>query len=109
MKADVGNLLFIKDKIDANKRRPFMCMHVFTNKAGVPYNWLIVPITSKDSVGQENLVEITHVKLATKSYAKINNLECISWNDDIEIATKKFAKECTNAVSDKLGSLFTRK
>ena len=54
-----------------------------------------------------NLVEVTHVKLATLSYAKINNLESISWDDEkIELATRKFKKQHIKDVSDKLGSIF---
>lgn len=110
MKADVGALLFIQDKLDATKRRPYICVHIFTNTAGVPYNWLIAPITSKDSVGTNNLVKLSHSKLGSDvSYAKINNIETISWSDKIEIATQKFANKHTRSVQDKLGEIFKRK
>ena len=107
MKAEVGSLLFIKDKNDENKKRPCMCIHVFTNNANVPYNWLIVPITSTNKVGSDNLVEVTHIKLCSeKSYAKLNNIESISWNDEIEIAKKKFSAESVRDVTNKLGNIF---
>lgn len=110
VKADEGALLFIEDKLDATKKRPYICMHVFKNKAGVPYNWLVLPITSKDSVGKENLVEVKHDKLGKSiSYAKLNNLECISWNEKIEIAAKKFADTYMKTVRDKLGQIFKSK
>jgi mRNA-degrading endonuclease toxin of MazEF toxin-antitoxin module len=109
MKADVGNLLFIEDKNDSAKKRPFMVLHVFNNTAGVPYDWLVVPITSSDSVGPENLVEVTHVKLACKSYAKLNNMETISWSDEIEVAKRKFAKKHIKNVQDRLGEILFKK
>lgn len=110
MKADEGALLFIEDKLDATKKRPFMCVHVFRNKAGVPYNWLVLPITSKDSVGKDNLVEVGHDKLGkAQSYAKLNNIESISWNDKIEISSKKFAKKYSELVKDRLGAIFKNK
>jgi mRNA-degrading endonuclease toxin of MazEF toxin-antitoxin module len=105
MKAEVGNLLFIKDKNDISKKRPYICIHVFTNKAGIPYDWLIVPITSTDRVGIENLVQVTHSKLAVKSYAKLNNIESISWNDEIEVAKTKFNAQYVKDVTDKLGNI----
>lgn len=110
MKADVGALLFIEDKLDATKKRPCMCVHVFKNTVGIPYNWLVVPITSKDSVGKDNLVAVEHKKLSNSvSYAKINNLESIAWNDEkIEVATVKFDTVYTQGVKDKLGELFRR-
>jgi mRNA-degrading endonuclease toxin of MazEF toxin-antitoxin module len=105
MKAEVGSLLFIEDKKDSSKKRPYICIHVFTNKAGVPYDWLIVPITSTDKVGTENLVEVEHNKLCCKSYAKINNIESISWNEKIEVAKKKFLAQYVKDVTDKLGNI----
>lgn len=106
MKAEIGSLLFIKDKNDENKKRPCMCIHVFTNNASVPYNWLIVPITSTDKVGSDNLVEVTHGKLSARSYAKLNNIESISWNDEIEVAKRKFSAESVRDVTNKLGNIF---
>lgn len=105
MKAEVGSLLFIKDKNDSSKKRPYICLHVFTNRAGVPYDWLVVPITSTDSVGNENLVEVAHPKLSVPSYAKLNNIESISWNDEIEIAKKKFDAIYVRDVTEKLGNI----
>jgi len=102
LKAEVGNLLFIKDKNDTTKKRPYICIHIFTNKVGVPYDWLVVPITSTDNVGINNLVEIEHSKLCCKSYAKINNIESISWTDDIEFAKKKFDSKYVKDILDKL-------
>lgn len=107
MKADIGSLLFIKDKIDESKKRPFVCVHIFSNNAGVPYNWLILPITSKDSVGKDNLVEISHAKLgSTKSYAKLNNMTSIPWDDEIEVSKRKFAKKHIRSVQDRLSEIF---
>ena len=106
-KAEIGSLLFIKDKNDTTKKRPYICIHIFTNKVGVPYDWLIVPITSTDNVGLDNLVEVEHNKLYCKSYAKINNIESISWNDDIEVAKKRFNNKCIRDIQSKLREVLT--
>ncbi len=107
MKGKAGSLFFIKDKNDATKKRPYMCIHVFTNTAGIPYNWLVVPITSIDTVGSDNLVEVAHDKLSCKSYAKLNNIESISWNSkEIEVAKKLFTQQYVRDVTDKLGNIF---
>lgn len=106
MKAEVGSLLFIEDKNDPIKKRPCMCIHIFKNTAGIPYNWLIVPITSTDKVGSDNLVEVQHCKLSARSYAKLNNIESISSNDKIEVARRKFEPQCVKDVTDKLRNIF---
>ena len=106
MKAEVGSLLFIRDKNEPAKKRPFICIHVFTNKSGVPYDWLIVPITSTSTVGAENLVEVKHVKLTLKSYAKISNIESISWVKKIEVAKVKFEQQNVRDVKEKLEHIF---
>lgn len=106
MKASIGSLLFIADKNDKIKKRPFICMYVFTNNAGVPYDWLVIPITSTTSVGDDNLVEVTHPKLGLKSYAKINNIESISWSKKIEVAKCKFDDENVGDVMRKLNKIF---
>lgn len=103
-KAKQGDLLFIKDPIN-NKKRPYMCIHVFTNKANVPYDWLIIPITSKVSVGFKNLIKITHPKLSLASYAKISNIESISWNDEIEVAKTSFSLQSVRDVTSKLQNI----
>ena len=107
MKADVGSLLFIQDKIDSNKKRPHICIHVFTNDAGIPYNWLVLPITSIDTVGKGNLVEVKHRKLKSTSYAKLNNIISIPWNDNIEVAKVNFAKKYAREVTSRLACCLT--
>ncbi len=103
MTADVGNLLFIEDKNDSTKKRPYICLHVFHNEAGIPYNWLVLPITSTKTVGIENLVEVKHHKLnSASSYAKLNNIETIPWSDDIEISKRKFNKKYLTGIIKKL-------
>lgn len=106
-KADVGSLLFMKDELDAEKTRPFICVHVFSNEAGVPYDWLVMPITSNDGVGSENLVEVKHEKLASVSYAKLNNMKCISWSDKIELSSKKFKKQYVKDILSKLKKILS--
>lgn len=106
MKAVTGSLLFIQDKKQAAKKRPYMCIHVFTNEAGVPYDWLIVPITSTCTVGKNNLVEVRHRKLTLRSYAKISGVESISWNDEIQVAKHKFGDEELRDVQEKLRNIF---
>lgn len=107
MKADIGSLLFIEDKHDNNKKRPHICIHVFTNKAGVPYNWLILPITSNNTVGENNLIEVKHRKLNSISFAKINNIKTIPWSDDIEVARMGFAKKYVAAIVEKINCCLT--
>lgn len=107
MKAESGSLIFIKDEHDPLKRRPFICVHVFTNNAKVPYNWWVIPITSKNTIGLDNLVEIKHQRLSTISWAKINDLHSIKWNDDYEIAQRKFAKRYIKDVKDKIVALLS--
>lgn len=68
---EVGSIFFYKNGDD--KERPYVCISVYTNKAGVPYNWLVLPITSSTKVGKDNLVKIEHPELS-KSFAKINNM-----------------------------------
>ena len=72
--ATEGNLIFIQEGI---KRRPYICVKVYRNKAGIPYNWLVLPITSSTAVGFENLFQIEHPKLNKKSYIKLNNIQTI--------------------------------
>lgn len=106
MKADVGSLLFIEDKNNKSKRRPFICVYVFKNKAGIPYDWLIIPITSTRTVGDDNLVRVEHKKLCLESYAKISNIESISWRDEIEVAKQKFDDHYVKDITKKLNDIF---
>lgn len=83
--AEEGSLIFVQE---GSKRRPYVCVKVFRNRAGVPYNWLVLPITSSISVGHENLFPIEHPKLHKKSYVKINNIQTIKWDERYEIKNK---------------------
>lgn len=76
--ASVGSLVLKLDK--AGKKRPFVCIHVFQNKAKIPYNWLFIPVTSKGTIGDDNLVKIKHMVLRNPVYAKINNM--VIFNED---------------------------
>jgi mRNA-degrading endonuclease toxin of MazEF toxin-antitoxin module len=107
--AKEGNLIFIQEN---EKRRPYICVKVFYNKAGVPYNWLVLPITSNNSLGSENLIPITHPKLSKNSYVKINNIKTIPWNDDYEVKNKidnetldKIIKRIINTLEDVEGKI----
>lgn len=83
--AEEGNLIFIQE---GEKRRPYICVKVYRNKAGVPYNWLVLPITSSVSVGKNNLFPIKHPKLHKESYVKINNIQTICWDERFEVKSK---------------------
>lgn len=83
--ATEGNLIFIPE---GDKRRPYICVKVFRNNAGIPYNWLVLPITSSTSVGFSNLFPIEHTKLHKKSYVKLNNIQTIKWDEKYEIKKK---------------------
>ena len=83
--AEEGNLIFIQE---GEKRRPYICVKVYRNKAGIPYNWLVLPITSSTSVGEENLCPIEHPKLHKTSFVKINNIQTIVWDERYEVKSK---------------------
>lgn len=107
--ATVGSLLFIQDPIEPIKKRPFICIAVFTNTAGVPYNWWLLPITSKVTIGMSNLVEVKHKRLSAISYAKINDLQSMKWEDHYEVAQVKFAKKYVKDIAKRINSLLTIK
>lgn len=102
MCAEIGSLLFIKDANDATKKRPFMCVRVFRNNADIPYDWLVVPITTKMIIKQDYLVKLEHSKLNQASYAKINNITSISWNKEIEVAKVKFDNKYVRDVQERI-------
>lgn len=104
MRADVGSLLFIPDP-KGSKKRPHICIKVFTNLAGVPYDWLVIPITSTVTVGMDNLMEVEHPKLSLKSYAKINNITCVKASDKIEVAKMSFSKDCVKSIAVRIKEL----
>jgi len=102
MSAEIGSLLFIKDTNDATKKRPFMCIQVFRNKAGIIYDWLVIPITSKNVIREEYLVSILHPKLNQISFAKLNNITSISWSNEIEVAKVKFEDKYVRDVQERI-------
>lgn len=83
--ADEGSIIFIKDEL---KCRPYVCIKVYKNNAGIPYNWLILPITSSKSVGMNNLFPIYHPKLHKESYVKLNNIQTVKWDNKYEVKRK---------------------
>lgn len=83
--AEEGSLIFIQE---GSKRRPHICIKVYRNNAGVPYNWLVLPITSCKTVGDNNLFKVDHPKLNKISYAKLNNMRTIVWDDSYEVKNK---------------------
>lgn len=107
MKARVGSLLFMQDRNDATKKRPYICVQICRNNAGVPYNWIIVPITSALTVGEDYLTEVKHKMLTLKSYAKISNIESVSWRDEIKVVKERFDTQYVRDVQKKLRNIFT--
>lgn len=106
MNADVGSLLFITDR-NTRKRRPHVCIGVFTNNAGIKYDWLVLPITSMCTVGDENLIHVTHKKLKKNSFAKLNNIKTIVADEDnIEVAKELFDPEQIELIKIRLRFLF---
>lgn len=101
MNAEVGNLLFITDE-ETGKRRPNICIKVFTNSAGIRYDWLIVPITSQPTMGDENLIEVRHPKLKKNSFAKINNIKTIRAGKGIGVSPVPFEEEYVQLVKEKI-------
>lgn len=104
-KVEVGSLLYLKD-LRTNKNRPYVCIHIFKNNARVAYDWLVVPITSKNKVGVNNLVEIHHPKLFKKSYAKLSNILSIPCSSEIKVSSTKFDGATVRDVISKLKSIF---
>lgn len=100
--AEEGNLIFIKEK---DKKRPYICIKVFRNNAGVPYNWLVLPITSSDSVGRSNLFPIEHRKLKKVSFVKLNNIQTITWDESFEVKTKIDFQTLSNLIKRICGCL----
>jgi hypothetical protein len=82
---NIGTIIF-KQNID--KVRPYICIHVYKNKAGIPYNWLIIPVTTSNKVGVDNLVKIKH-DILKDSYVKINNMTTIQIEDIKHIKISK--------------------
>lgn len=109
MSAEVGSLLFITDINDKTKKRPFMCIRVFRNNANIPYDWLVVPISSKSVMREEHRVQLTHPKLNQVSYAKLNNITSISWQKEIEVAEVKFSDKQVRDVQEKIIFLLKRR
>ena len=107
MKADVGSLLFIPDRKNC-KKRPHICISVFRNLAGVPYDWMVVPITSTVTVGMENLVEVKHPKLSLQSYAKLNNITCIKSNKEIEVSKITFSEDYLTTIAVRIKELILK-
>lgn len=97
---EVGTIIF---KYDRGKVRPFVCIHMYTNNAGVIYDYLIAPITSSNKLGNDNLIRIDH-EILKKSYVKINNIQTISEDslDGIKISKFKLDKENVRCVIIKI-------
>lgn len=81
MYPEQGSCVFIRRQRDnVSKKVAHMILAVGKNDAGIPYNWIGIPITSKETVGEKNLVEINHPKLKMKSYAKIIDPHTFKYN-----------------------------
>lgn len=74
------------------KKRPYICILVFTNDANIAYNYLVIPITSKKTIGMKNLVRIKNVNLKSPSYAKLSNIKSIRADSEYE-KTSKISKK----------------
>ena len=77
------SLIFLTD--ENGKERPYICLAVFRNEANVIYNYLIIPITSKTTVGLDNLVKVKNIKLNDTSYAKLCNIKTIAAEECFKI------------------------
>lgn len=101
-KIDFGSLLYIADT--SGKVRPFICLGKFTNKGGVVYDFLVAPITSMKTVGNNNLVEVKHSKLKKPSYVKLNNVTTLPATEahKVELCSKKFTQEQAKKVQTEL-------
>ncbi len=54
--------------------RPNLVLKAFCNSAGICYDYLIAPISSKDTVGKDNIYPIEHERLKVPSFVKLSNL-----------------------------------
>lgn len=97
--AEAGDLIFIKSK---EKARPYLCIKTYTNNAGIIYNWLVLPITSKFIIGHDNLYPIEHEKLNKRSYVKLNNIQTISWHNSYEVKKNKIKKQTLDNIISKI-------
>lgn len=57
--------------------RPNLVLKAFCNSAGICYDYLIAPISSKDTVGKANIYPIEHEKLKVPSFIKLSNIMTI--------------------------------
>lgn len=63
------------------RSRPHLIIKIFTNNAGVKYDAMIIPISSKKVIGGSNVIEFSHKKLKfTPSYLKVINLTTVKLN-----------------------------
>ena len=81
------SLIYLKNSLD-QKKRPHICIAVFKNNAGIPYNYMVIPLTTKKTVGFQNLVFVRHNKLKQDSYAKICNIFTVNADEICEIHGK---------------------
>lgn len=104
-------LLYKQDNNDATKQRPYLCVTAFPNNAGVLYNYLLIPITSVKTVGDKNLVSITHRKLKKDSYCKLNNMFTVNANEMCmyECVREKFEEKVVKKVLNSLKKLLITK
>lgn len=79
------DIFYLKEE---EKNRPYICMAVFTNDANIIYNYLVIPITSKNTIGMKNLVRIKNINLKSPSYAKLSNIRSIGVDSPYERANK---------------------
>ena len=105
----LNSLLYLKKDAekDKTKQRPYLCITAFYNSAGVIYEYLLVPITSSTSVGERNLVQISHEKLKKDSYCKLNNILVVSRKDieNYECIKQKFERTVVKEVLNSLKEL----
>jgi len=96
----VGNLIIIpRGNEEGAKKVYYIVTKQFNNTAGLPYNWLVFPITSHTTVGLHNLVKVTHPSLVRTSYAKLNNVTTIG-HIDVIIDPILFDPSIINAVNE---------
>jgi len=93
----IGSVFF---KSDHGKVRPYVCLHIYKNKVGIPYDYMIAPITTSTAVGIKNLVHINDTEKTKKSYVKINNIQTIQSSElnDIEISRIKLDSKSTRLI-----------
>lgn len=95
-----GDCVFVPRLINGKSKRVAHLIIYVAYVAGVPYNWIGIPITSKTTVKAHNLIEVKHPKFKIKSYAKIIDPYTFVFDKTMEKSKVPFDKEVYEKVKE---------